>query len=289
MFDFAIVTDSMTDLPENILTENEIEVMHLSYTIDGEHYEKGQQLDAKEFYARMRNGSMPITSQVNPEYAKEVFQRAGQKNKNILCISFSSGLSGTYNSALVAANELMEEDPQYQISVVDSLAASLGQGLMVYQAIQQRKEGKTKEEIMAFIKENIDHYAHVVTVDDLFHLYRGGRVSRTSAVVGSLIQIKPMIILNNEGKLIPVEKARGRKKSLAKLVDMMGDRLENYKGTNDVICIGHGDCLEEALYVKSLIEQRFGFKEFIINEIGPTIGAHTGPNVVVIFFMGEYK
>ena len=289
MRDFVLMTDNMADLPDSYLKENEVEEMSLSYMLDGITYSKENSLPYPEFYDKMRKGSMPTTSQVNPEEAKEKFLEVLEKGYDIVHIAFSSGLSGSCNSTRIAAAEIMEEHPEYKVCVVDSLCASLGQGLLVHKAVQLKKQGKGMEEIVDWLENNKLHLCHVFTVDDLNHLYRGGRVSRTAAFLGTLANIKPMLHVDNEGRLIPLSKVRGRKKSINTLVSMMEERIGSYREENDEIFISHGDCLEDAEYLKKLIEEKFGIQSFLIDYVGPTIGAHSGPGTLALFFMGEKR
>ena len=287
MRDFIIVTDSTVDLPESMLEEQGIPVLQLNYVLDGKTYEDRKGLSGKEFFNKLREGSMPTTSQVNPEQAKEFFEPFVKAGKNILCIGFSSGLSGTYNSERIAAEELSEEYPDAKIIVIDSLCASMGQGLLLVKALKKQREGMTLEELAQWLEENKLHICHNVTVDDLNHLYRGGRISKTTAVLGTLVQIKPIIHMNDEGKLIVIGKERGRKKALNTIVDMMGKQMEGYE--NDLVMVTHGDCLEDAEYVKSQIQKKYGIQDVVINGIGTVIGTHTGPGVVAVFCMGEKR
>lgn len=287
---FKMITDSTADLPQEYLTEHNIDCMNLSYILDDVTYGHGKELDCKEFYAMMRAGKMPTTSQVNPEEAKEHFERCIKNGeKEILCLAFSSGLSGTYNSMRIAAEELQEQYPDVKIVVIDTLSASLGEGLLVHKAVMLREEGKSLYEVAEWVRGNIQHLVHVFTVDDLFHLYRGGRVSKTTAFVGTLAGIKPKLHVDNEGHLIPIGKVRGRKKSLHALVDYMEEKMGSYRQQNDIIFISHGDDLEAAEFVRDLIKERFGIETFMINNVGPTIGTHSGPGTIALFFMGEAR
>ena len=287
MRDFIIVTDSTVDLPESMLEEQGIPVLQLNYVLDGKTYEDRKGLSGREFFDKLREGSMPTTSQVNPEQAKEFFESFVKEGKDILCIGFSSGLSGTYNSERIAAEELSEEYPDTKIIVIDSLCASMGQGLLLAKALKKQREGMTLEELAQWLEENKLHICHNVTVDDLNHLYRGGRISKTTAVLGTLVQIKPIIHMNDEGKLIVIGKERGRKKALNTIVDMMVKQMEGYE--NDLVMVTHGDCLEDAEYVKSQIQKKYGIQDVVINGIGTVIGTHTGPGVVAVFCMGEKR
>lgn len=290
MYDYIIATDSTADLPLDYLQKYEIPTFNLTYTIQGETYGGvGKELPTDVFYNLMRGGEIPKTSQVNPDEAKEGLLKLLKKNNHILYIAFSSGLSGTYNSVRLAAEEISEENPDADITVIDTKCASLGEGLAVHKAVMMREEGKSKQETADYIIEHLPNFVHLFTVDDLNHLWRGGRVSRGTAIVGTVLVIKPILHVDDEGRLIPVGKERGRKKSLLKLVDMMGEQLGSYKDKNDVVFISHGDALEDALFVKEEIEKRYGIKEFLINTIGPTIGSHAGPGTVALFFMGDVR
>lgn len=289
MKNFTIITDSTVDLPKEYIEENGLRIVYLSYIIGDETYTGDKQLPVKEFYDKMRKGIMPTTSQANPDTVKKILEEELQKNREILCLVFSSGLSGTYNSFRIAAEEVLEENKDCKIIVVDTLAASLGEGLLVHKAVELRKAGKSLEETAKWVEENKLNLVHAFTVDDLFHLHRGGRVSKATAIVGSMINIKPILHVDNEGHLIALSKSRGRKKSLHALVDYMEEKIGSYANQNDVIFISHGDCIEDANLVKEEVEKRFGIKKFLINEVGPTIGAHSGPGTVALFFLGENR
>lgn len=289
MSEYKITTDNTADLPYSYYGEHDIEYMYLTYQLEGKTYGKGQELDFKEFYEKMRNGSMPTTSQVNSEEAKEVLRPFLEEGKDILHLSFSSGLSGSYNSVRLAAEELREEFPERKIIVIDSLCASLGEGLFVDKAVELKDSGMTIDENAAWLEEHKLNFCHVFTVDDLFHLHRGGRVSKVAAVLGTMINLKPLLHVDNEGHLIPVSKVRGRKKSLAGLVSMMEERVGSWKDKNTKIFISHGDCQEDAEYVAKLVKEKFGYDTFLINTIGATIGTHSGPGTVALFFMGDYR
>ncbi len=284
---YVIMTDTTADLPESYIEEHQLEILSLNYMLEGIVYDRKNPLDVEEFYARMRSGSMPTTSQINPEQAKEAFASCMEAGNDVLYIAFSSGLSGTYNSACIAAAELEEEGtyPDRKVVVVDSLSASLGEGLLVHKAVKLKEEGKTLEEVVAWTEKNRQNLCHNFTVDDLFHLHRGGRVSKATAILGTMINIKPVLHVDDEGHLTAVDKVRGRKKSLTTLVDRMEKQAEGFE--NPEVFISHGDCLEDALFVEKLVRERFGTENFIINHVGPTIGAHSGPGTVALFFMGN--
>lgn len=285
MSKFVITADSTVDLPKAFLEEKQVPVVSLSYIIDGATYRDGEGLTSKEFYDKIREGAMPTTSQVNPEQARDLFEPILKGGTDILHIAFTSGLSGTYNSCRIAAEELSEEYPDRKIVVVDSLCAASGGGMLLYKAIELKEQGKSFDEIVTWVEENKLHVCHDVTVDDLFHLHRGGRVSKTSAVLGTIIKIKPIIHVNDEGKLIVIGKERGRKKALQTLVERMEEKSQGFD--NDIVMITHGDALEDAEYVKGLIQEKFGITNIMINPLGTVIGSHTGPGVIALFYMGN--
>lgn len=287
---YIITTDTTSDLPADYVAEHELGMMSLTYTIEDVTYTWDNPLPVKDFYDKMRAGSLPTTSQVNPEEAAELFENIlAKEDVDILHIAFSSGLSGSYNSSRIAAEDVMEKHSGTRIVVIDSLCASLGEGLYVHKAVTLKENGKSLDEVVAWLEENKMNLVHNFTVDDLFHLYRGGRVSKTAAFVGTMINLKPILHVDEEGHLIPVAKVRGRKKSLIALVDSMEKQVGNWKDKNDIIFISHGDCIEDAQFVADLIKERFGYTNFLFNHVGPTIGAHTGPGVVALFYMGEIR
>lgn len=289
MEDFKIITDTTADLPESYILENELGIMVVPYIMDGIPQGEERKMEVKEFYDRMRGGMMPTTSQINPETAKEYLNGFLEESRQLLVLSFSSGLSGTCGNVSLAAREIMEERPDCRIVVADTLCASLGEGLLVHKAVQMKKAGKSLDETAQWVEAHKENLVHVFTVDDLFHLHRGGRVSKATAIVGTLAGIKPLLHVDEQGHLTAVGKVRGRKKSLQSLVDMMEKQVGSWRDKNDCIFISHGDCAEDADYVKQLVEERFGRKDFLINEIGPTIGTHSGPGTVALFFMGDVR
>ena len=288
-FNYVITTDTCCDLPKDYLKEKEIEEVSLYYNMNGSVYGNDQEMDIKEFYDRMRGGEMPTTMAANPEELEEMFEKYLSAGKSVLHLAFSSELSSSCNNAMVAARELNEKYTDNKVVVIDTLAASLGQGLMVYKAEELRQNGKTIDETAAWLEENKLHFCHQFTVDDLNHLYRGGRVSKLTAVAGTIIQIKPILHVSDEGKLVPIGKARGRKKSLTALVDNMQRTMGSYRDKNDIVFISHGDALEDAEYVANLVKERFGIEKFLINPVSPTIGAHSGPGTIALFYMGEKR
>ena len=289
MSEYVITTDNNSDLPEEYLKDHGVGCMYLSYSMDGKNYTHENFLPEHEFYEAMRNGSMPTTAQVNPENAKALLEPYLKEGKDILHIAFSSGLSGTYNSSRIAAEELMEEYPDRKIIVVDSLSASLGQGLLVWLSQQKKELGQTLEDVADWVEKNKLKMVHLFTVDDLNHLYRGGRVSRTTAIVGSMLNIKPVLHVDNEGKLTAIGKVRGRKKALQELVKLMDEKIGSFGADCDTIFISHGDCEQDAQYVAAKVKEKYNIKNIIINQVGATIGAHSGPGTMALFFVGDVR
>ncbi|MCR5399343.1 MAG: DegV family protein [Lachnospiraceae bacterium] len=287
---FKIITDNGSDLPVSFMQENDIGCVYLSTILDGEVINgKERQLPAPEFYRMLSDGAKPSTSQVNPEDAKEYFEEHINEADEFLYIGLSSGLSGTVGSVKIGAIEIMEKYPNKKIEVVDSLSGSLGEGLLVWYAVKLRNEGKSFEETAKWCKDNAKNCLLAITVDNLFDLWRGGRVSRSSAVLGTLASVKPFIIVDDEGKLQVIKKIRGRKKSLAYLTEYMMDHMGSRKAENDnMIMICHGDVPEDAAYVEELVKG-LGYKNVMISNAGPMIGTHTGASLVIIAFLGDVR
>lgn len=285
---YLITSDNMGDLPDEYISRHALPLVYLSYSVAGKGGGgDGGAMDPKEFYQMMRQGETTKTVQVNPEQARALWEPLLQQGYDILHIAFSSALSGTCASMNMAAEELREQFPDRRVVVVDTLAASLGEGLLTYQAIEMKAQGKSMDQVLAWLEENKLHLCHFFTVDDLDFLFRGGRVSKTAAVMGTMLGIKPVMHMDDTGKLVPIAKVRGRRQSLDKLVEYMAQRVGDYK--NDAVFISHGDCEQDAQYVAQLVEKRFGITHFIINYVGPTIGAHSGPGTVALFFIGTKR
>lgn len=289
MAKFVIITESTSDLPKEYTVKNDINVINLTYFLGSETFDDPAKasINSKEFYDRMRAGEVASTSMINPQQAKDMIEPFLQQGKDVLYISFSSALSGSCQSAITAAAELADKYQDNKVYVSDSLCASLGQGLLVHYAVQERNAGKTAKECFDYVEFLKDKICHYFTVNSLFHLHRGGRVSKGKAIVGTLLKIKPVLFTNEFGKLMPLKNVMGRKKALQALVSFMEGKAEGIK--NDTVFISHADCIEDAEYVKSLVEEKFGVKEFLIGDIGPVIGAHAGPSTVALFFMGKDK
>ena len=282
MANFKIVTDSCCDFNDEMYKQYDVACAPLSVLYKGVlHDNFSDDASLKELYDGIRGGEMPTTSAVNPEGWADVMKPALEAGLDVLAIAFSSGLSTTYQSAVIAADELREEFPDRKIIVIDSLCAALGQGLLVYHACKHRDAGESLEEVTAWVEANKLNVCHWVTVDDLSHLKRGGRISAATAVVGTLLNIKPIINVDDEGHLQSVSKARGRKAATEVLAKKAGEAADM-----DTMFIGHGDCLEEAEALAATLKARYGVKNVHIGYVGPVIGAHTGPGVLVVFFMG---
>ena len=287
MSDYIITVNSTVDTTREWLAERGVPYIPLKYTIDGQTYSDMEGLSSKEFFDKLREGKMSTTSQINPDEAREALEPYLKEGKDILHLSFSSGLSGTCNSMKIAAEELQEEYPERKIIVIDTLCACLGEALLLYYVLKQKENGATIEEAAKWAEENKLHICHDVTVDDLNHLQRGGRISKAAAVLGTLVQVKPIIHMDNNGKLQVIAKERGRKKSLNKIVDMAVEQSKGWE--NEIIMITHGDCLKDAEYVAGRVREKMGIENILINNIGTVIGSHTGPGVIAVFCMGNER
>ena len=291
--DFEIVTDSCCNLLEDMIDDFGIHILPLTFMVDGEDevyqsYLKGERTDLKQFYTMMREGKVFKTSLPNLAESETLFRELLGSGRDVLYIAFSSGLSGTYQALSLMAAQLQEEFPERKIHVVDSLAASGGQGLLVWYAVQHARAGESIDQVRDWLEENKLHLAHWFTVDDLMFLFRGGRVSKTAAWAGTLLNIKPVLHVDDEGHLIPMEKVRGRKKSLNALIDHM-EKSANKPISDQMVFITHGDCIEDAEYVAAKIKERFGVKEVVINYVDPVIGAHSGPGTMALFFLADKR
>ncbi len=288
MKDFVLMTDSCCDLTAGMAEQLGLIVLPLSVLQEGKEYRNyldHRELDPAVFYDKLRKGSMGSTSAANVAAFHEAMEAVLKEGKDILCMSFSSALSTTYQSASIAAQELREAYPDSTIYVVDTKCASMGQGLLVYLAGREKAAGKTIDQVKDYVEETIPHLCHWFTVDDLNHLKRGGRVSAAAALLGTMLQMKPVLHVDDEGRLIPVGKVRGRKASIKALLDKMEELAVN---TEDVF-ISHGDCLGEVEEMAKEIQKRFGTKKVHINYVGPVIGNHSGPGTVALFFLGKHR
>ena len=290
MREYMILTDSCCDFPAEMVEELGLVIQPLSFMMENKeyfNYPDNREMDPHVFYDKLRGGTLGTTSAVSVGVFQEAMKAIVEEGKDILCISFSSALSTTYQSACIAAQDVMEAHPGSKVLVVDSRCASLGQGLLVYLAARKKREGLDLEALRDYVEETKGHICHWFTVDDLNHLKRGGRVSGTAAFFGTMLGIKPVLHVDNEGHLIPVEKVRGRRQSLDALVKHMGKtaQLENAK----TVFLSHGDAQQDADYVAAQIQEKFPGTKIYINMIGPVIGAHSGPGTIALFFMADNK
>lgn len=285
--DIKILADSASDLTSKHYNEFDIKMVPLTVHLDGNEYKDGIEISPKEVYHAMRNGKSPKTSQVSPIAFKELFLSYVESNQPLVYLAFSSELSGTYQTAKMMEQEIKEEHPKAPIYVIDTKCASIGYGLVILRAAKLAKEGATVEDIINLARYHAEHMEHIFTVDDLEYLYRGGRVSKTAAFVGTLLKIKPILHVE-DGKLIPLEKIRGSKKVLSRMIEIMDERGTDFE--NQVIGISHGDDLETANQLAEMIEEKFNPKEIIIEMVGSVIGAHSGPGTIALFFLNKnYK
>ena len=283
---YQIITDSCCDFTRQQYDAQNVICVPLSVVYKGEsHSNFSDPAAVKAFYDELRTGVTATTSAVNPDGWAAAMEEALKNGRDVLVIAFSSGLSTTYQSAVIAAKELREGYPDRKIYVVDSLCAALGQGLLVHYACKKRDEGLTIDALRDWVEENKLHVCHWVTVDDLSHLKRGGRISATTAMVGTMLNIKPIIHVDNDGHLINCAKVRGRKAAMELLAGKLGETCTDF----DTAFIAHGDCPEDAAALEALIREKHGVKHVITGYVGPVIGAHTGPGVLVVFFLGKHR
>lgn len=290
MKEYIIITDSSADLTPELVKELSIVVVSLEFTIDGVTYKDDPTdtaMDSKTFYDKLRKGSTSVTSQVNTAAFTDVFEKYLKQGKDILYIAFSSGLSGTSQSACIARDELSEKYPENKIIVIDTLAASLGEGLLVFSASKLRADGADIDAVASWLEENKLKLCHWFTVDDLNHLKRGGRISSATALIGGLLGIKPIMHVDDEGHLIPVGKVRGRKQSLDALVDRLVATCVN--PGEQTVFISHGDITADAEYVKGEVLRRSEVRDVVIGNVGPVIGSHSGPGTLALFFLAENR
>jgi DegV family protein with EDD domain len=283
------MTDSCCDLPFEYIEEKKIPFVSLTCSYNGNEYidDFGKNLKASKFFEDLKNGAIAKTSQPNVGQFMKTFRTLLQSGKDILYISISSNLSGTLNSARIAKDMIKEEFPNRRIYIFDSLTASLGEGLLVMKAIELQEAGASFEFVVDYLEMNVQNVNTYITVDDLSHLRRGGRISATAATVGKLLNIKPVLLINHEGRVVPLLKIRGRKKTIKTFIDIINDRIEIEKEQTIAIC--HGDCIEEAIELRNLILENINVKEVLINTIGPVIGTHGGAGALAVFFMGKER
>ena len=284
---YRIITDSCCDLPKELIASLDIDVVQMSLLFRNEELIAPTEAQVKTMYNALRQGESASTAAVNPQGWREVIEPALKSGQDALVMAFSSGLSTTYQSAVIAAEELMEEYPGRTVKVLDTMSASLGQGMYVYYAGMKRNEGLSLEELFAWCEENKQNMAHWFTVDDLMFLKRGGRISAATAVLGTMLNIKPLLHVDENGKLVSVAKCRGRKNALDSLVKKL--EQDGLPGKNDTVFISHGDCIEDAQYVAQQVRERCGVKTVIIDYVGAVIGSHSGPGTVAFFYLGTHR
>ena len=287
MADYQIITDSGCDLSTGLLENMDVKKVPLSVLFRGETRADSVDEGIKDFYDGLRAGDIATTAAVNPEGWKTVIEPAFLAGQDALVLAFSSGLSTTYQSAVIAAQELMEQYPHRKAYVVDTLCASLGEGLLVHYACRKRTEGLTLEDLRDWVEENKLHLCHWFTVDDLMFLKRGGRISATTALVGTMLQIKPILHVDDEGHLISVSKARGRKAAIDTLAKKAAELGEGFD--NETMFISHGDCVEDAQYLAQILKERCDVKQVHLGHVGAVIGSHAGPGVLALFFLGKHR
>lgn len=290
MKNYVIITESTSDITQELVEELGVIVIPMDFEINQKsysHYPDAREMGIHEFYEALKAGGKSVTSLINTQTFLNYFESAIKEGNDILYIGFSSGLSGTYNSAVIARDELLEKYPEAAISCIDTKAASAGEGLLVYTAANKKKEGLSLTELESWLRENVLHLCHWFTVDDLFHLKRGGRVSALSAGIGTALNIKPVLHVDDEGHLIPIEKVRGRKKSLMALLEHMVETCTNPQ--EQVVFIGHGDAIEDAGFLADQIKEKLSVKDVILTPIGPVVGTHSGPGTIALFFFGTKR
>ncbi len=284
---YRLYSDSTCDLSKDLLDGMDVKILDLTYEVDSTAY-VGDEMSMKVFYDKMRNGSMTKTSQISPAVYEAAFEEEIKNGYDILYLAFSSGLSGSYNGACIARDTLLEKYPEAKIVCIDSLCASTGEGLLLIKADRKKKEGLDIDALAEWLEANKLHLCHVFTVDDLKYLKRGGRVSAAAAIAGSVLGIKPILHVDNEGHLIPIGKIRGRKQSINKLVELVSEKVGGWENKEVAIC--QGDCMEDAEYAAQLMRDRLGSETIVhICYTGPVIGAHSGPGTLALFFMGEER
>lgn len=292
MKDYRIFTDSCADLSEALVQALDINVLPMTFSLDGvdfHDYPDNREMDPHDFYDKLRGGSMSSTSLINVAEFITAFQPVLEGGEDILYLAFSSNLSSTIKSAVIAADELKEKYKDRKITVVDTLGASMGQGLIVWHAVQHKQAGGSIEEVAKWVEDNKLRFAMWFTVDDLGCLKRGGRLSGAAAMTATLLNIKPILQVDDEGHLVGNGKVRSRRSSLNKLVEHFGKTAILTEAKDSVVFISHGDCLEDCEYVRDQIAQKYGITKFYMNEIGPVIGSHSGPGTVALFYFARHR
>lgn len=287
--DYVIIADSTNDLPVSYTDENNVEIIHLLYEIDGKTYGKDKEYNPHEFYDKMRQGLPTKTAAANIDDLESCFERHAKEGRDVLFMCLSSGISSTTSNAFICKDEIEEKYPDAKIMVVDSLCASGGQGMLLYHAVENKKKGMSVVENYQNLEDIKLNIVHKFTVEDLVYLQRGGRISKAAAAIGTMINLKPLLHVDNEGKLVAESKVRGRKKSLIQMVKEMGTAMGSYRDKQEVIIVCHADVEDDANFVCDMIREQYAPKKLIISGVTPTIGAHSGPGTIAIFFMGDIR
>lgn len=287
--DTVVIADSCCDLPYEYIKKRNVPIIYYTYMLNDTEYidDFGHTMPYEDFFAAMRKGAVPTTSQVNVHVFADMFEKYVKEGKSIIYLSFSSGLTGSFNNALMARNMLIEKYENADITIIDTLSASIGEGLLVYNAVEMLHNGASKQEIIDWVEQNKWRINHWFTVDNLVYLKRGGRVSGAKAFVANVMDIKPVLNIDNEGHLIPIYKAKGRKKAMRTLISRMEELAVNPE--EQVVAINHGDALDDALWVADKVKEKFNVKDIIINSVGPVIGSHSGPGTLSLFFFAEKR
>ena len=287
---YQIITDATADMvPEMLVGLPEVQVIPMGVTLGEKAYTYGPggDITVEEFYAAQRDGKFATTSQINPTVYLEHFEACLQKGEDVLYLCLTSGVSGTFQTASLCAAELQEKYPEGKVICIDSLCASVGEGFLVREAARKQKEGLTLDELVQWVNDHRQKVCHWFTVDDLMYLKRGGRISAATALVGTMLKVKPVLHVDNDGHLINMFKVRGRKASLEAIANKLGELGGNYDNSTVFIC--HGDCIEDAKYVENILKTKYGVKEVLINYTGAVIGSHSGPGTMAVFFLGEHR
>ncbi|MBE5962788.1 MAG: DegV family protein [Lachnospiraceae bacterium] len=282
---YTIITDSATDLPKHIIEEFHLHVIPTPVVIDEVDYFDGETILPENFYDILRKGTDVKTYHINEYMFTQAFEPYAKRGEEVIYFCFSTGIAGTFNAANLAKEDLLQEYPDFKITIMDSKCASIGFGLGVYMALMMQRNGASKEQVLEAARFHFDHMEHIFTVETLEYLYKGGRISRVAAIAGGLIDLKPILEVTDDGALAAVEKVRGRQKSIRRIVEMVGERGKDLE--NQTIGIVHGDCPEAAEEIRQMLEARYGCHSFILSYVGCAIGAHTGPGILAITFLNE--
>ncbi|WP_343209324.1 DegV family protein [Anaerolentibacter hominis] len=289
MREFVITADSNSDLPASFIQEHNMTIVPQYYAFGDTVYGDELNMTPDEFYQKMREGELPTSMANNPEVIRARFEPLLKEGLDILHIAFSSALSGSYNNVMMVVRELLEEYPEASITVIDSLSVSLGESLLVFRAFELKEAGKSKDEIADILNEEKLYYNIQFTVDDLHHLQRGGRVSKATAIIGSMISVKPLLYVTPEGNLVPGGTVRGRKKSLNTLLQKMSETVPENVDKNRPVAIAHANCLEDAKYIEKVLKEKMGYTNIVINDVSPSIGVHAGPGAIGLLYFGNKR